>query len=411
MSTVYKNIGISIIIPLYRGAKYCTRLLEMIETNCLYKDLFEECNIEVIFVNDFPDERIIIEKKYSVFDVKIIEQERNQGIQASRVKGIINSKGEFIIMLDQDDLVTENWLYSQWHKVISKKSAYCVCNGWKGRFSVLWGDNDIQDRINNLAYYLSEGNAICSPGQVIIKKKCLPEEWLNNIQTCNGADDFFLWIIVLKKGNKFLINNECLYYHTPERNKNSISSAGMVNSLRETIQILSSIGILEESEVRILDRRVIWMEYLEQRRKIEESEKISIMCRREIGKYYKFRKMFHIMLDWMRIRNKGIKIDAFFRNKNYFDVAIYGMGHIGECLYNELYESDINIKYGIDRTAMDFRKELPIFKIEDDLTDVDIVIATMAEIDESLIAILKGKLSCPVTTISEILIELDNEIV
>ncbi len=408
---MFEAIDISLIIPLYKGGKYCARLLEMIEKNSLYKNLFKKCKIEVIFVNDFPDEKIIIEKGYRVFDVKIIRQERNSGIHASRVKGIINSRGNYIIMLDQDDLVTENWLYSQWNKIVSEKGEYCVCNGWKGRFRVLWTDKNVRERLNNLNFYFAKKNAILSPGQVIIKKKCLPIEWLENIQKCNGADDFLLWIIALKKGNKFLINNEYLYYHTPERNQSSINSRGMIKSLKETLHILSSIGLITEEEIQLLNNQIEVREYLEQGEKIEAVDKESVKSRIEIGEYIKYHKMFQILMKWMWIRGHGIKIDRFFLDNSYFNIAIYGMGYLGECLYYELLESDVNVKYGIDHTAVDFRKELSIYRIEDDLAKVDAVVLTIAEAEEAFVEKVRKKMNCPVLMISEILLESDGDLV
>lgn len=40
---------ISIIIPLYKGNKYCQSILTMIEQNVLYQDFYQVCDVEVIF--------------------------------------------------------------------------------------------------------------------------------------------------------------------------------------------------------------------------------------------------------------------------------------------------------------------------------------------------------------------------
>ena len=363
--------------------------------------MFEKCSIEIIFVNDYPDEKIIIKEKTKFFDYKIVEQEQNMGIHASRVKGIMNSRGIYIIMLDQDDVVMDSWLYSQWNKIVSENASYCVCNGWNGRFRILW-DEERRKNINNLEYYLTIGNAIRSPGQVIIKKDYIPQEWKENIQSCNGADDFLLWILILKKGEKFIINDECLYYHTPERNQESIDSLAMLDSLKETEKILRRIGVMRSKEIELFNKQIDNLEYIYYHK---SSNAINIHERR----YYKFYKMFFVMLDWMNIKNKDIKIEEFFLINHYFNIAIYGMGYIGECLFNELNNSDICIKYGIDRSAIDFQKELPIYKIEDDLEKVDAVVMTVAENNENLIDTVKKKIGCPVVTISDLLVILGTD--
>lgn len=399
----YKDI--SIIIPLYKGRRFCKRLIKMVEKNCLYKNLFHECNIEVIFVNDYPAEWVKLEEYNTIFDIIFIKHEQNMGIQASRIDGIKNAKGEYVIMLDQDDLVTENWLYSQWHRIVSQNADYCVCNGWGGRFKVLWEEEIFKNQVNDLCHYFSIGNTICSPGQVIIKRNKIPKQWISNIQKCNGTDDFLLWIMILKNGGRFFINNELLFYHTPERSFESIDMQGMIVSFKETIQILKKIGLIKETELNLLNRQISMREYLDGGFSVKiEDRKISDMP--ELSAYLKFYKMFHTMLNWMRIRNKGLRVSDFLREKKYFKIAIYGMGYLGECLYDELYGGDIKISYGIDRLALDFKKELPIFKFEDNLPEVDAIIVTVSGGEKELIRKIGKKFGGPVITLNEIFISL-----
>ncbi len=398
---------ISIIIPLYKGQKYCERLLKMIEKNCLYNNLFRECQIEVIFVNDYPDEQVLLEDNDSFFDIKLIIHKENMGIQASRRDGITYSKGQYIIMLDQDDFIKENYLYSQWKKITSENSSYCICNGWSSRFRVLLKEEYIGNRVNSLDYYLDSGNAIISPGQVIFKREDLPQVWLDNILMYNGADDFLLWIIILKKGYRFLFNNEYLYYHNPQRSFDSIDSIAMIQSLRETVKILSYINLLDDNEIKRLNQQIERKEYLS---KESEIDKLNIDDRIPNKNYIKFQKMFFVTLDWLKIKIQGIEIFSFFKKNSYFNIAIYGMGYIGECLYYELQGSGINIKYAIDRIAVDFEQELTIVRIEDQLQEVDAIVLTILENDKKIIDILKEKVTYPIITVSEIFLTLNNNV-
>lgn len=407
----YKKIDLSVIIPLYKGRKFCVRLLNMIEENCRYKDLYKKCAVEVIFINDYPNEKIIIEKKSDFFEIYVFAQEKNRGIQSSRVKGIANSKGNYIIMLDQDDLVTENWLYSQWNMIISENVDGCICNGWSGRFRVLAKDDDLRSRVNDLEYYLGTGNAILSPGQVIIRKTSVPYEWMKYIQINNGADDFLLWIMMLKKGKHFRVNNDHLYYHTPERNTESIDSIKMVRSLREAFHILTDMAILNKDEINLLDEQINRVEDLGRgviSRNVSQMNQYDLL---QFENFIKFRNMFHVMNNWMRLKNKGIEISNFFKEKKYLNIAIYGMGYIGEALFDELYGSDIHVKYGIDQTAIDFKNELPVYRIKDDLENVDAVILTVAGDSINIIELVKNKLDCPVISFFKILLILESRLV
>lgn len=402
MSPVFKDyIDVSIIIPLYRGEKFLSRLMNMLKRNCLYKGLFHICKVEVIFVNDYPDENISIDNEDNIlFVTKVISNEKNKGIHTSRIKGIMSSRGIYIIMLDQDDLVMDNWIYSQWNKIISENTDVCVCNGWYDRFRILWNENNFNERINDLRYYLIHGNPICSPGQVIIKKRKIPKEWLTNIQTCNGTDDFFLWLMLLKRGVRFSVNNDCLYYHTPERNVGSISIERMLESFEEGLKIVNQLSLFTTEEIELLDRQIDYTEFINLG-KIRRDKKIDSKV--EYGKYLKIHKKFYILLEWLKIRNRGITLEKFFRENNYWNIAIYGIADIGECLLEELEDSDIRVKYGIDQNAKDFRQEISIYKIEDKLDIVDAVVITMTEAIEEKVKTVKEKLNCPVITISEII--------
>ncbi len=383
-----ENVDISIIIPLFKGQKFCQRLLNMIEKNCLYQELFKECSVEVLFINDYPSEKISIEDKDRHFNIRIIIQEKNMGIHASRVKGIMGAQGEYVIMLDQDDLVSEAWIYSQWHKIKTENSNYCICNGWRRRFQVISEFDQFDQVINDVSYYLAVENPICSPGQVISRKSSIPQEWLENIQINNGSDDFFLWILVLKKGHHFSINREYLYYHTPERNYDSINVEGMICSLKETARLLDKTKLLTSNEIELLNSQIY---------------------KKEHNDYIKFHKMFRIMLDWIKLKNRGINISDYLKKNNYLNIAIYGMGYIGEYLYTELCETNIRVRYGIDQSSKDCNRQLDIVKISDKLEDVDAIIITISKDEKKIVQTVSSKVTCPVITISDILLELRNE--
>lgn len=91
---------ISIIIPNYNQGQY---ILEAIESalNQTYD------NFEVIVVNDgSTDNSLEIARKYPV---KIINQ-TNKGLASARNTGIMNSKGDYLLFLDADDILLENCL-------------------------------------------------------------------------------------------------------------------------------------------------------------------------------------------------------------------------------------------------------------------------------------------------------------
>lgn len=376
---------ISIIIPLYKGNKYCQSILTMIEQNVLYQDFYQVCDVEVIFVNDYPSEEITFNNQYHEFTVKFLEQTENKGIHASRVKGFNAAEGKYIIMLDQDDLVKENWLYSQWHKIVKAKGEYCVCNGWKGRFQTLWNQSTMRRNVNDIHRYLMCQNPIISPGQVIIKREAIPRNWIKYIQIYNGSDDFLLWILALKERHRFLLNDTYLFYHTPERTLDSIKLEQMLESNRETQRILDSLKVLSYEEKNIFEQ------YLKQQESF-----VNI-------KYY---LMFRTVHNWLRLKNRGIYIESYLISKGWNVIAIYGMGYLGECLYEELENTDIQVLYGIDQSARDYMGEFHVYQINEQLENVDMIIVTFESDLLNTKKYVQNKMKCPVFSLYEILIDM-----
>jgi hypothetical protein len=71
----------------------------------------------------------------------------------------------------------------------------------------------------------------------------------------------------------------------------------------------------------------------------------------ELEKYKSYYKLFG---SWMVLRNKGRMLAEYFEDRNFKNVAIYGLGKFGLCLYEELKSSSINVKYAIDINTAHF---------------------------------------------------------
>ena len=107
-------MGVSVIIPYYHGNKYLENLSKVLADNIKeYEKKFDE-KIEILFINDSPGDALEKEflKEISGY-YRIIENNKNYGIHKTRVNGICEASQEYIWMLDQDDIVSERWLLSQ----------------------------------------------------------------------------------------------------------------------------------------------------------------------------------------------------------------------------------------------------------------------------------------------------------
>ena len=100
-------MDLSIIVPVYNVEEYIRPCIESI-----FKQGLNDNAYEVIIVNDGTEDNSIgvIQDIINEHDnITVINQE-NQGLSVARNNGIAQAKGEYILMLDSDDLLIENRL-------------------------------------------------------------------------------------------------------------------------------------------------------------------------------------------------------------------------------------------------------------------------------------------------------------
>ena len=86
---------LSIIVPSYNRKAEVPALLESLTQQT-------SSNFEVIIVDDYSKERVVVEQRY-YFPVTVIRNETNQGAAESRNIGARASKGDWLLFLDDDD--------------------------------------------------------------------------------------------------------------------------------------------------------------------------------------------------------------------------------------------------------------------------------------------------------------------
>lgn len=97
----------------------------------------------------------------------------------------------------------------------------------------------------------------------------------------------------------------------------------------------------------------------------------------------KFKSYYHMLNQWILIKKEGKSLEKYFLDRGYKTIAIYGMGEMGNRLYEELKDSVVEVKYAVDKNASRAYSELDIVDLEDDLEEVDaIVVTAVFEFDE-----------------------------
>ncbi len=339
------KVDISIVIPIYKGSQYIPYWLDKVRKNAIYLSaLHLEC--ELILVNDFPEEPFSAKDFTAVgFHLEVLNSGKNQGIHGARVYGFEHAQGEWIVFLDQDDWITDDYLLKQ--KLSIDDADGVVCNGFSKPFcksigNYIYADNDEQKCVIDLSYYISTGNPIYSPGQVMLKKNAIPYLWHQNRLKENGADDYLLWMLMLREGKKFVLNEEKLYTHIDHGSNASNDMLSMVSSIHEVEELLAKNNLLSHAEKEMIENR-------------------------EAACVYSFRYTDIITTYdyWLYLESRNYKIADFLRERGYFKIGIYGIGAVGSRLYEVLADSDVEIMFAMDRRAKKFVCSIPVLRLED----------------------------------------------
>ena len=96
-----ENPEVSIIIPVHNNAKFTFNCLKSISKNT-------SGSLEIVVVDDASDDETPRLLK-SVKNIKVIRNSKNQGFVDSCNKGARESRGKYLLFLNNDTIVTENW--------------------------------------------------------------------------------------------------------------------------------------------------------------------------------------------------------------------------------------------------------------------------------------------------------------
>jgi teichuronic acid biosynthesis glycosyltransferase TuaG len=125
---------VSVIVPLYNYRKYIGYCVKSI-LNQTYK------NFELIVVDDCStDDSYKTVKKFEKEDsrVKVIKLDKNYGYSTAKNKGIVRSKGEYIVTLDADDMMTKKSLEVRLEVALKHKIDFVFADAYfvKGHISL-----------------------------------------------------------------------------------------------------------------------------------------------------------------------------------------------------------------------------------------------------------------------------------
>lgn len=382
------RIQVSVIVPVYHGQQYLSGLISQMEA-CQTALRGSGYFIELLIINDAPDE-VIGQQKSETIAVYTYNTEKNRGIHGARVYGLSQCHGEYILFLDQDDCIRADYFVSQLRAIGEYDAVVCrLINERKNCYNYDFNFEKVISR----DYMLTVGTAILSPGQVLIRRKAIPEVWKTEIMNSNGADDYLLWLCMLKKENAFALNNEVLFEHVVNHQNASGDSVTMAASEKEMVEILKRNHVYESEDLRRLEEEML-----------QNTMNIRL---RMLDRYH---KMFYLMDKWMELKQRGIELAEYLAKKNLLHVAVYGMSLLARRIIAELDSSIVEVLYVIDRNSDFLEEKIKTCSPDQNLEDVNLVIVALVEGERQIKKELNEKLTFPVCLFSDLLVEMEKTV-
>lgn len=199
---------ISVIVPLYNKEKYIDKCLKSI-INQTYS------NLEIIIVDDkSTDKSLDICKNYAKKDkrIKIIENNKNEGVSHARNVGISNAHGEYISFVDADDTIEPTMIELLHYNAIVYQAEISQCSiNLNGKpklrteeYEVLFGFPRVlteffNDRISSVVF------------DKLINRHLFDDGTLKFREDYRKNEDLFFVIQLLERSTRTVSTCKCLY--------------------------------------------------------------------------------------------------------------------------------------------------------------------------------------------------------
>ncbi len=327
---------VSVIVPIYNISEYLEEcVLSLLKQTYV--------NMEIILVDDgSSDNSGEICDKYAKLDSRVIViHKKNEGLVATRKKGLEISKGEYIVNVDGDDWVDEKYI----EKLVEKMEdgvEIVQCGVWFNTESIndehrLSCPNDLnvsEEKKNELLERWLSGNAIIESyiWNKIYTRKVFEQSYMMVPNDMCIGEDIIFFINMIEHVKRIRAINEPLYYYRVRNNSLSHDN-DIYKLMQHDIMTNYIVSCIKKMSYTINDS-VIRNWYIN--RKVELVRRLDPNIN-NIFNAYKIKGL-------SKIRGKRI--------------IIYGAGRVGAAIYNQLVkEESIKVVSWVDRNYKQCEKD------------------------------------------------------
>ena len=208
------NTKVSILIPVYKAEKYIAKCLQTV-LGQTYQHL------EIIIVDDAsPDSSMaivdsLVKEASNRLDIRIIHNEKNLGIAATRNILLDDATGDYILFVDSDDYIEADAV-ERLVDVAKKTNCDIVRCGY---FEVKAGQvRTIQqkpwkDKTDLLKQHIKAWNSIEAMWQLLIRRSMMEEHSIRFAKGVNASEDHLMMIKLYFFANNIVIMEKPIYYY------------------------------------------------------------------------------------------------------------------------------------------------------------------------------------------------------
>lgn len=119
----------------------------------------------------------------------------------------------------------------------------------------------------------------------------------------------------------------------------------------------------------------------------------------------KFRNYYELCNQWIKNTNDGYSVADFFRENGYHEIAVYGLGELGNRLIEALEGTDVHVKYGIDKNTWAAFAEIDVVGLDERerFDDVDCIVVTPIHAYDSVLKSIEDKCDCKILSLETVI--------
>lgn len=302
---------VSVVVPVYNAEKYIKGMLESIlhQTFTDYEIiLVDDCSTDGSgkIIGQFHDDRI-----------KVFSNRQNMGIAHTRNRAIELSSGEYVALMDDDDIAPPERLekevqFLEQNTDIAVVAGHCRFIDEEGRIIKNRQWNVFQNP-DYIKAYLLTGDAIPN-GAAMIRRGFIEENQIRYLDGMCGAEDYRFWVECSLYGKIANLDEVMLYWRIGHDNESSRHQEterrlNVLKSIRKyalekngfeleenEIALLNQVfdrdGAVEKDELVALYKTLRRITEQAWEKKLSNSNEIAAMCRKRFGE--KVGKAFYL---------------------------------------------------------------------------------------------------------------------